>query len=202
MAQKSSFKIPRKFRSFLIFLAIVLIAYLLIKILPTDAQKVPTEFLNAKYNASSVAQDIVSISNQLTNDLDEISRLESEKKYTEAINLLAQALEKNKEAREKAVLLSEELAKMALAVPNISPSGASQIALQAISSETTLISRLIAYNDYLNQLLEELRLEFLGKSSGGNKIQELISKINEEVRAINELNAKYNTLMEKFDGKQ
>ena len=192
----------KKFQAFLIFLAIILVAYFLIKLFPTEAQKLPFEFKEAKHSASSLAQEIVNLSKDLRESLEEINRLDSEKKYTEAIDLLTQAVERNRETREKAIKLSEELSKMALAVPEISPIAASQKALQAISSETTLISRLIAYNDYLNQLLEELRLKLLGKSISGNKIQELISKINEEVRAINELNSKFNSLMERFDGKK
>jgi len=190
----------KKLKAFFIFLAIILACYFLIKFFPTEALKVPSEFKEAKYQASSLAQEIVEFSKDLTNNLEEINRLDSEKKYAEAINLLAQATERNQEVREKAVKLSEALSKMALAVPKISPTSASQIALQAISSETTLISRLITYNDYLNQLLEEFRLKLLGKSVGDHKVQELISKINEEVRAINELNSKFNSLMKRFDG--
>jgi len=201
MVRKLSFKIPKKFQAVLIFLAIVLAAYFLIRILPSSAQKVPAEFLEAKYNASSIAQGIVTLSKDLTKNLEEINRLDSEKKYSDAINLLTQEIDRNKETKNKAINLSEELSRMALAVPNISPASDSQVALQAISSETALISHLIVYNDYLNQLLEELRLKLLGKNTSSSKIQDLILKINEEVKTINELNIKFNSLMDKFDGK-
>lgn len=198
MTSRLSLNLPKKFRALFWFLLIVIAAYFISKLFPTEAQKVPPAFKEAKYNASLFAKEIVELTGGLTTTLNEVNRLDAEKKYTEAINLLAQAGKRNEEAKEKAIKLSEELAKMALAVPEISPVSASQIAIQAISSETTLISRLIAYNDYLNQLLEELRLKLLGKSANSGKIQELILKINEEVRAINELNNKFNNLMKRF----
>ena len=160
----------------------------------------PKEFLEARTTASPIAQDIVNTSNDLTKSLDQVAQLDSEKKYTEAINFLTQEIARNKDINQKAIRLSEELGKMAMAVPNISPVNVSQLALRAISSETTLISRLIAYNDYLRQLLEELRLKFLGKSVNNGKIQELIGKINEEVRIINKLNVQFNSSMDKLDG--
>ena len=87
---------------------------------------------------------------------------------------------------------------MAKNLAKISPASAGQIALEAISSETALISRLITYNDYLTKLLEVLRNKFLEKQNG-DQVPELISKINDEARAINDLNQKFNEVMKKFD---
>ena len=109
-------------------------------------------------------------------------------------------MERNRQAREKAIELSIQLETMANNLSQISPASASQTALRAISSETTLISRLITYNDYLNQLLEVLREKFLGNGNG-DKVAELVEKINEEAKAINELNEKFNESMEMFDSK-
>jgi hypothetical protein len=89
---------------------------------------------------------------------------------------------------------------MAKNLAQISPASASQKALEAVSSETALISRLITYNDYLTQLLEVLRGKFLGKNSN-DKIPELIQKLNNEAQAINDLNQKFNETMKEFDAK-
>ena len=200
MITKLNFKLSKKFRAILIFVAIILVAYFLIRLIPTSAQKVPKEFLEARANASPIAQEIVNISNDLTKALDQVNQFNSEKKYTEAINFLTQEINQNKDLNQKAIKLSEELGKMAAAVPNISPASASQLALQAISSETTLISRLIVYNGYLGQLLEELRMKFLGQKTDDQKIKDLISKINDEVKNINALNVQFNFSMDKLDG--
>ncbi|MFA5386094.1 MAG: hypothetical protein WC297_00205 [Candidatus Paceibacterota bacterium] len=200
MMSKPGFRLPKKFRAILIFIVIILVAYLLIRMIPTGAQKVPKEFLEARANASPIAQDIVNNSNDLTKSLDQVAQFDSEKKYTEAINFLTKEIDRNKDINQKAIKLSEELGKMATAVPNISPASASQLALQAISSETTLISRLIVYNGYLGQLLEELRLKFLGQKTDGQTIKDLIGKINDEVKNINALNVQFNSSMDKLDG--
>jgi len=154
----------------------------------------------ARQEASVIASEIVSLSNESTNNLNEIAQLDKEKKYTEALLLVSRELERNRQAREKAIKLSVHLETMAKNLNQISPASASQLALQAISSETGLISRLITYNDYLTQLLEVLREKFLGKNIG-NKIPELIAKINDEAQAINDLNQKFNEIMKEFDAK-
>ena len=130
--------------------------------------------------------------------LNEIAELDKEGKYTEALVLISQELKRNRQAREKAIKLSVQLETMAKNLSQISPASASQVALQAISSETALISRLITYNEYLTQLLEVLREKFLGKSDG-DKILELLVKINGEIQAINDLNRKFNEVMGEFD---
>jgi ABC-type transporter Mla subunit MlaD len=152
----------------------------------------------ARREASGIAQEVVSLSNQSTDNLAEISRLDQEKKYSEALDLISREIERNRQAREKAIKLSSQLELMAKNISGISPASASQVALQAVSSETTLISRLIEYNDYLNQLLEILREKFMGLSNG-NSIPELISKINDEAKAINDLDKKFNDLIGDFD---
>jgi len=159
---------------------------------------VPEDFLKARQQASAIALEIVAISNNSSVNFNQIAQLDIQGKYTDALILVSQELERNGEARTKAIDLSVQLTTMAKNLDKISPASAGQTALEAISSETALISRLIDYNDYLNQLLEVLRQKFLGKTSG-DKIDELISKINDEGKAINDLNQKFNDVMRQFD---
>ena len=194
------FKIPRRLRVFIIFILIILAAYLITRIFFVEPKTVPNDFLRARQEASLIAKDIVNLSNESAGNINEIYEFDREGNYKEALNLLANELERNRQAREKAIELSAQLEKMARAVSEISPISASQSAIQAISSETALISRLITYNDYLFQLLEVLRSKFLGKTKNSSElISELISKINEEVQAINELDRKFNEVMKEFD---
>lgn len=191
-------KIPQKIRLLIVFLIIILIGYFVVRFLFVDVKNVPDDFLRARQESSLIAQGIVDLSNQSTSNLSEIAHLDSEHRYAEALNLISRELERNRQAREKAISLSVQLEKMARNLSQISPPSASQVALEAVSSETTLISRLIIYNDYLTQLLEVLREKFLGKIDG-DKISELIAKINDEAQAINDLNNKFNKIMEEFD---
>ncbi len=183
----------------LVFLLIILVSYFVIRFLAIEPKNVPEEFLRARQEASSIADSIVSLSGESAKKISEIAELDKKREYSEALNLIVQELERNQQSREKAVELSKKLETMAKNLADISPAEAGQTALQAVSSETALISRLITYNDYLYQLLEVLRGKFLGKN-GGDKIQELINKINEESSAINDLNKKFNQIMKEFDG--
>ncbi|MEK9168387.1 MAG: hypothetical protein AAB698_01125 [Patescibacteria group bacterium] len=192
------FKIPRRIRILIVFIIIIFIAYFILRFLSAEPRNIPSDFLIARQEASLIAQNIVSISNESTNKLNEIAQFDKNREYTEALILISQELERNREAREKAIKLSAQLEIMAKNLAKISPASAGQIALEAISSETALISRLITYNDYLTKLLEVLRNKFLEKQNG-DQVPELISKINDEARAINDLNQKFNEVMKKFD---
>ncbi len=191
-------KTPKRIRLLILFIIIILIGYFVLRFLTVETRNVPEDFLRARQEASLIASEIVAISNESTNNLNEIAELDKEGKYTEALVLISQELKRNRQAREKAIKLSVQLETMAKNLSQISPASASQVALQAISSETALISRLITYNEYLTQLLEVLREKFLGKSDG-DKILELLVKINGEIQAINDLNRKFNEVMGEFD---
>ena len=194
------FKIPRRLRILVLFLLIVFAAYFITRVFLGESKEVPREFLEARQQASVIAQEIIRMSDETANRLNEVSNLSQERKYTEAVNLIVQEIERNRQAREKAIRLSAQLEKMTQSISGITPKSASQSALEAVSSEVALISRLISYNDYMIQLLEVLRAKFLGqeKNSDG-KIQELIEKINNEARAINDLDQKFNRIMSGFD---
>jgi hypothetical protein len=193
-------KIPRRMRIFIVFLLIVFTAWIIIKTFSPAVKRVPAEFLQARQEASLIAQDIVAVSSRTAENINKISDFDKNKEYTEALNLISEELNSNREAREKAISLSVNLETMAKNISRISPTAAGQAALQAISSETTLISRLINYNDYLIKLLEILQEKFLGKEKNANgKIVDLIGKINDEARAINDLNDNFNSLMREFD---
>lgn len=193
-------KLPRRIWLIILFVVIILVVYFALRFVGTATRNTPEEFLQARQEASLIAADIVTISDNSISDFDQIAKLDSQGDYTNALLLVTKELENNQVARKKAITLSDQLAIMAKNLDKISPTSAGQIALQAVSSETELISRLINYNDGLNQLLGILREKFLGKASG-DKILELLSKINDEVKAINDLNRQFNDLMSQFDVK-
>ena len=200
MVKNLYLKIPRRMRILIIFLLIVAAVWLIIKMLTPDAKNTPKEFLETRQEASLIAKDIIDISSRTAENIKKISDLDKNKEYTEALNLISEELNNNRKARENAIKLSSQLETMAKNVSSISPASAGQTAIQAISSETALISRLINYNDYLINLLEILQAKFLEKEKNSNeKIIELIGKINDEAKAINDLNNNFNSLMSEFD---
>lgn len=194
------FKIPRGARIFILFLLIISIAYFLVYFLTPERIKIPEEFLKARKDASLIAEEIIVISNETAGNIAVISELDGEAKYAEALRLISGEIERNRQAREKAVDLSKRLELMARNLSGIYPASAGQIALEALSSETALISRLISYNDYLFQLMNFLKEKFVSDAQNTNgEVAELIKKINKEAKTINDLDKNFNDLMEKFD---
>ena len=194
------FRIPKQVKIFIAFAIAILVVYFLAYYFASDdVKQVPSEFLKARQEAATIAKEIVGLSNQTANNIPEISNLEKQIKYDDALNLLTTELDRNRQAREKAIDLSKQLEIMAKNISSIKPDSSSQIALKAVSSETALISRLIVYNDYLLKLLEALEKRILGSSNIDGEISELINKTNEEARAINNLDREFNNLMEEFD---
>lgn len=182
-----------------IFLFVVIGVYFSLRFLPNALKSVPPEFLTARADAAEAASAIVALSNQTAANIGDIAKLDAAHEYREALDRVSAELDRNREARAKAVALSADLGLMAQNIARIRPASAGQAALEAVSSETTLISKLIAYNDLLNQLLGALQRKFEG-AGDANGVAKLIQKINDEARAINELNDKFNAGMASFDG--
>lgn len=191
-------KMPRKFQILIALIIVLLLGFFVFRFLPIKPINVPDGFVEARNNASQVSDEIVKMSEEGVKNLEQISSLDGDKKYSEALILVAQEIERNRSIRDKAISLSGNLELMTKAIPKITPSSAGQSALEAITSETILISKLINYNDYLIKLLESLRDKFMGVSKG-EQVPELLQKINNEAKEINDLNNKFNNLMKKFD---
>ena len=197
----SVYRIPRRIRIFILFIIIIFLAYFTVRIITLPSKNIPPNFLKAREEASLMAKNIVVISGKTAENINKISDFDKKGEYAEALNLISEELNNNNEARSQAVNLSVQLEIMAKNLADISPASMGQIALQAISSETALINRLITYNDYLIKLLEVLQKKILGQGGNSGQISELIGKINEEAKVINNLDKNFNQLMDEFDKK-
>lgn len=199
MFNKLYLGVPRRIRLFIIFLLIILAVYFVGRFVFVRLNGIPQEFLKARQEASLISQVIVDLSSDSAKNIEDISNLDNNAQYIEALNIIVQEMEKNKEVREKAISLSSNLQTMARSASDIYPDSSASVALEAISVETTVISHLVNYNDYLNQLLEILRAKLLGRWNSNEEIKFLVDKVNEEAKIINELNQKFNLLMAEFD---
>ena len=174
-------------------------AYILFSNL-TAPNFIPEEFTEARLNGAELASKIVSLADDSLNNISEIARFDDEGDKDEALILIAKELAKNREMRDEAIRLSAELEKMARSLRNIKPSQARILATEAVSSEVALVSRLISYNDYLLQLFETLKEKVQTPSVKTNgRVEELVKKINEEAKAINEFNGKFSQSLAEFD---
>jgi len=168
---------------------------------PFSRDQIPETFDGARKAAGGYANAIVS---NLSSVSDDINRLQTSYKSggnsTEALNLIVAATAKYNDARENSILLASQLEIMAREIPSIAPKAAGETALVAISSETSLISKLIShYNEYLGELLVLLRDAFSGNAHNTTKINTLVDLLNKEKDSINQLNDQFAKLMEKFD---
>ena len=194
------FKVPRKVRLFVFLLVLVFLAYFVGRFLLAKTKTVPGEFMQARQQASLVAKDIVSMSKDSTQHINEISALNKEQKYSDALTLVREEIDRNREIRDKAITLSSYLQTMTINVSAIKPKVSAEAALDAVSTEVTLIGHLLTYNDYLNQLLEITRGKITGDPEATEQnVSDLVKKINDESIVVNVLNEKFNEKMNVFD---
>ncbi len=162
---------------------------------------VPKEFFEARVRGAEISETIVKQTGESISNLKEIGRLDEMKDYSTGVKLVLEEIKRNEESRKSALALSEELGKMANSISNVKPAEASEAALQAILYESQIVQRLINYHNYLYQLMDFLRSRFLsGKGASNKMVADLITQMNTEIAAINDLNDKYKEAMAKFDG--
>lgn len=180
--------------------SLLLVAVLAGAYFVTSSKRVPEEFSEARIKGSDIAEEILAQQAFSLKTLEEIARYDKENNATEALILIANELIKNREANNKAIKLSSQLEKMATNLGEIRPSKARESATTAVASEVTLVSRLLSYNNYLSQLFEVLKLKFQSPQKYQSvQVKDLINKINDEVRAINELDKRFNESLANFD---
>lgn len=181
------------------FLVLFAGGYALYRLVLASHGKAPEEFASARAEGALVAQTIVTLSNEVSGALQAISTLDKERRYEEALAAVTALSEKNENMREQAIRLSQEMEKMARALPQIESVEARDIALESINNRIELITRLISYNDGVMRLLNELRLKFSGAHFTGEDVAGLINQINLEVAAINDFNTRATEAMDRFD---
>ena len=189
-----------KFKIIIISVLLTILVIFGIYKLADGGKFVPNEFVEARLGASVVADNIVKMSNESLKSLEKISQDETKRNYESAISAVSSELEKNKQARQEAIKLSNYLDQMAKSLSDIKPRRARDLATEAVGEEISVINHLIYYNDHLNQLLELLKAKFEGKiKNREDRLKELIQLINQEANSINKLNQRFNSAMQEFD---
>jgi len=161
----------------------------------------PSEFSDARIKGAIIAQKVVELSRDTLSRLNEVSKYDQQRNPPEALIAISNALIANRENQVESVRLSSQLTAMAENLSRIQPERARQLATQAVTAEVALVSRLLYYNTYLNQLFETLKVKFEkpGVSYLDGQVQDLITKINDEAQEINRLNKEFSSYMAEFD---
>ena len=193
----------KKFRPLiLITVLLVIITVLAVRMISRESRYVPPEFYDARNNGVVLAGEIVNLSRQSLTRLTRISELDQEKNFTKALALVSEELVEYQKSQEAAARLASRLETMARLLADVRPARAREIAAEAISSEVALVSRLVNYNDNLRDLFVVLQLKFNTRNASGDldgRVNQLITKINEQAKAINQFNQRFNDAMAKFD---
>ncbi|MEK7174641.1 MAG: hypothetical protein AAB759_03205 [Patescibacteria group bacterium] len=188
----------RRIKIFIALIVVVLGGYIANSRLGFSSNGVPADFKEARLQGGVIAQDIVNISNRMSQELAMINKLDGEGNLAEALNQTTALLRETDAVKNRAVELSTELEKMTGALATIKSPEARTAALESISNRLALISRLLSYNTYLIQLLTTLRDRFTGMPTN-MKVATIIAQINAEVNAINNFNREAGQAMDRFD---
>ena len=193
-------RVPKRLKIFLVFIIIVAGGYTGSRFISSFSGRIPAEFSEARLQGALIAEGIVNLSNRSAQNLENISELERNKNFSEALKIISDVVKQGQDIRNEAVKLSGEIEKMTRALSEIRSLEARQAAIEAISDHLALISRLINYSGHLGDLLDVLRGRFEGTlPHSASKIQLIVDQVNAEARAINNFNAQAIQAMERFD---
>jgi uncharacterized protein YdbL (DUF1318 family) len=191
-------RLSHRAKIIVIFIVILILGSGLFAFLQAQS-KVPTSFTQARAQGAIIAQNIVTLSDQSTANLEKVNQYDKEGDYTDALTLTTTVAGQSQQLRDQAVELSNQVSDMTQALSSISSFPAQQAALEAISSRLALINELVNYSGDLGKLLDVLRAHFTGQSQNDTQVQALVNQINTDVNAINNFNAQANASMNQFD---
>ena len=160
---------------------------------------VPQDFTQAREQGALIAQNIVNLSDQSTNELTQVNNLDKSGDYTNALVLTTQIITQNQTLHDQAISLSVQVGAMTKSLPEISSANAQQAALDSISSRLALVSELVDYSDDLQKLLVVLQNHFTGATTEPGDVQAMVDQINTDVNAINNFNVQAQQSMSDFD---
>ncbi len=163
---------------------------------------VPRAFLDARIRAAGAANNMAVLINNSIGNLSQIEQFEKNKSYDQALALLRLEVSQKQEKQLAGVLLATNLEEMAKVATTITSGGARNLALEGVTTGVSMVSRMVSYNTTLDQIfaLIEAKIEDSGAPQEVG-MRELISSINSDARAINELNNSFNETLKNLDAR-
>ncbi len=161
---------------------------------------VPKAFFAARLQAAGAASNVaVLINNSLTN-LHRIEQFEQNNSNEQALELLAFEIDRKQEKQNAATVLAGDLENMAKAAMEINSSGARGLAIEAVTTGVSMVSRIISYNNSLDQLFSAIQTKIQsGFVPEGVNIRALLASINSDGQSINVLSNSFNETLQRFD---
>lgn len=161
---------------------------------------VPRAFFEARLKAAGAANNLAVLINNSLNNLHRIEQFEAGNSNDQALSLVEFEIGRKQEKQSAAVLLAGYLEDMARAGMTISSSGARGLAIEAVTSGVSMVSRIVSYNSSLDQVFSAIQEKISsGSAPTGVNIRALLASVNNDGKAINDLNASFNETLRKFD---
>lgn len=171
-------------------------------LLPFLEKKVelPQVIKDARLEAGPISAEVVRLSNEANERIKALGALKYPEEEANAVGLLTEAEYKNTEAYEKSVALSEELKRMAEALPEVKPETARRMLEEAITVEISLITEFIQYSKELNMFLGHVNALLVNPTEENrDRVKSAEISLNARVEAINRLNEEFLRRMEELD---
>jgi len=160
---------------------------------------VPQEFYQSRKTASGIAQELATSINQSVENISLIARYEREGEIQDAIDLTSKELSLSSEREVLAAELAGEMEIMARSINQIESRTARQEALQAVSAQVAAVSRIIPYNNLMEQLMTSLKTKFGGQEVDDKTIATIVENLNKDAKEINRLTKEFVDSLKNFD---
>jgi hypothetical protein len=187
--------IIKKFRFFIVLLVVVGLSLGGWTIFSSGGNYIPQSFTDARRESAIVGEQIVGLSSESSSGLEQVQKLQSEEKYTEALDAVLAERRRVLDMRSKGSELLRSLSAMTESLSEIRPEKSRTAALEAINYETGIVNHLLSYSQFLDQLMQAIASHILYGEDIKLRFDDLITKTNGEISAVDELNAKFTSAM-------
>ncbi len=158
------------------------------------------EFLAARSSASAVSREIVALTSQTNEKIQEVNSLDLRGDAKRARELIRDARSSNQLAYQRAFELSQYLQKLTESLDTLSSSRSQQLVYEAVAVELGLVTEFISYTQSLNVFFDHLERALVTNLPSDRKtVEEALSGVNERTSRINNLNEEFLAKMRQFD---
>ncbi|HXF44063.1 MAG TPA: hypothetical protein VNK70_01200 [Candidatus Paceibacterota bacterium] len=164
---------------------------------PTE---LPSEFLAARKDASSVSVEIVALTNSTNDKIKAVNVSDLDGNRAAARNLLEEARRDNEAAYDQAFRLSRNLQQMTESLRQVSSLKSQRLAYEAVSVELALVSEFISYTQALDEFLNALARALSTDGAADRRaVLDRLGDVNRSVAKINDLNGEFLSKISEFD---
>ncbi len=182
-----------------IYIALLITVFYSTRFFSSSKVSIPEGFNTSRQKSAEIGRNIKALSSNSTNNLRKIAEFDEAGKTSNALGLVSEEILNAQKSHSQAVALSKELEVMAKDLKSITPQSAKIIATEALTSQVTLVGRLLTYNNYLKELFDILKSKFENGTKTNGRVKELVDNINYEIQAINSLSAESSAIFGTLD---